>query len=225
MTIETTTPLWTGPRKAILAALMTIQLAIAIVIGTGGFLTNDMLSVIPPIAITATAPVILFLLAYAFMPGFRAFVLAQDLRKLTMIQHWRVLGFAFLLLYAHGVLPGLFAWPAGVGDVAVGFAAFFVVARMDRDPDYATSRGLVWFHIMGLTDFAVAVVTVGLAAGAYPALIGGGVTSAAMDVWPLNIFPSFGVPAFIIVQAAALLKIRHLRRVQAAHVDIALVAA
>ena len=46
----------------------------------------------------------------------------------------------------------------------------------------------------------------------FPALIPGGVTSGAMDVWPLNLFPSFGVPFFIIVHATALLKIRDLRR-------------
>ena len=33
-----------------------------------------------------------------------------------------------------------------------------------------------------------------------------------MDVWPLSIFPSFLVPAFIILHLTVLLKVRHLRR-------------
>ena len=96
--------------------------------------------------------------------------------------------------------------------MAVGLGALYVVARMDRDPDYQTSAGLVRFHLLGLFDFVVAFTTVGLTGGAFPGLIPGGVTGAAMDVWPLNIFPSFLVPAFIIAQVIVLLKVRHLRK-------------
>jgi hypothetical protein len=191
---------------------MLAWLAGAYVIGTGHWLTNDSGLPIPPIAITAFVPVALFFAVYGLSQRFRGFVLAQDIRTLTMIHLWRVIGFTFLTLYAFGVLPGLFAWPAGLGDVAIGVAALFVVTRMDRDPDYATSPGLVRFHLLGLLDFVVAFATVGLAAGGFPDLIAPGVTSAPMDVWPLNIFPSFGVPAFIITHAVVLLKVRHLRR-------------
>jgi hypothetical protein len=146
---------------------------------------------------------------------FRRFVLAQDMRTLTMMQLWRVIGFAFLALYAFGALPGLFAWPAGLGDVAIGLAAVVIVARMDRDPEFATSPGFVRFHLLGLFDFAVAIVTAGLSAGAFPGLIPGGITSAPLDVWPLNLFPSFLVPAFIIVHLTVLAKVRDLRRAAA----------
>ncbi len=139
--------------------------------------------------------------------------MAQDIRTLTMLQHWRVIGFVFLPLTYFAVLPGLFAWPAGLGDVAIGLAAAFVIARLDRDPAWATSAGLVRFHLLGLLDFAVAIATAGLTAGAFPSLIADGVTSAPLDVWPLNLFPSFIVPIFIILHLSVLLKVRHLRRV------------
>ena len=212
MTTSHQAPLWSATTKTGLAGLMLAWFAGAYVIGSGHWLTNDAGLPIPPKAVTAVIPVVLFFAAYGLSRRFRDFVLAQDIRTLTMIHLWRVVGFTFLTLYAFGVLPGLFAWPAGLGDVAIGVAALFVVTRMDRDPDYATSPGLVRFHLLGLLDFVVAVATVGLAAGGFPDLIAGGVTSAPMDVWPLNIFPSFGVPAFIIVHAIVLLKIRHLRR-------------
>ena len=202
---------WTTKMKTGFAGLMAVWLAAAYLIGTGHWLTNDGQSVIAPIALSAAIPVALFFAAYGLLPRFRGFVLAQDIRTLTMIHLWRVLGFTFLTLYAFDVLPGLFAWPAGLGDVAIGIAALFVVLRMDRDPDYATSPGLVRFHLLGLADFVVAVATAGLAAGGLPDLIANGVTTAPMDVWPLNIFPSFGVPAFIITHAIVLLKVRHLR--------------
>jgi hypothetical protein len=33
-----------------------------------------------------------------------------------------------------------------------------------------------------------------------------------MDVWPLNLFPSFGVPLFIMLHLTALLKVHGLRK-------------
>lgn len=189
---------WTTTATAALAALLLILFAIAYWIGTSGYLANEAQGPMPPIAITALAPVGLFLIAYGSLPAFRDFVLAQDLRTLTMLQHWRVIGFAFLPIYSFGLLPGLFAWPAGLGDLAIGLAAPFVVLRMDRNPQFQGTAGFLRFHLLGLLDFAVAVAAAALSAGAFPGLIADGITSAQMDVWPLNIFPSLFVPVFII---------------------------
>lgn len=191
-------------------------------IGSGHLLTNNSGQPFPPIAITAVVPVVGFLAAYNLLPRFRDFVLRQDIRTLTMMQLWRVVGFVFLPLYSFNILPGLFAWPAGIGDIAVGLAALFVVSKIDQDPSYVTSSSFLGFHALGLTDFAIAIITSGLAAGAFPALIPGGVTSAALDVWPLNIFPSFIVPAFIILQLSVLLKFRESRRLARHDVKTAL---
>ena len=181
-------------------------------IGTGHILTNDGASLMAPIAVTAFVPVAAFIGLYAGSAAFRRFVLAQDIETLTMLQHWRIIGFAFLPLYFYGALPGFFALPAGFGDVAIGLAAPLVVMRLRRDPAYATSAGLVRYHYLGLLDFAVAIATAGLTAGAYASFTPNNVTSAAMDVWPLNLFPSFIVPVFIILHLVVLLKVRELRR-------------
>lgn len=213
MTTTTRDTVWTPNAILITAGLLLAQLAAAYYIGSSHLLTNDNRLPVPPIAITAVIPVVGFLAAYILSSRFRGFVLAQDIRTLTMMQLWRVIGFTFLALYSFGVLPGLFAWPAGVGDVAVGLAALFAVRSIDRDPTYVTTTSFVGFHVMGLLDFAVAVITVGLTAGAYPSLISGDLTSAAMDVWPLNIFPSFGVPIFIILHLTVLFNVREARRI------------
>lgn len=212
-TIQKKSP-WTNKAITIASVLLVIQFAAAYVIGTGHYLTNDQQSMFAPIAITVALPVFTFLIAYMVSGRFRDFVLAQELETLTMLQLWRVLGFGFLTLYFYNVLPGLFAWPAGLGDVLVGLMAPFVVMQLRRDASFATSAAFTRFHYLGLLDFAVAVVTAGLAAGSFPALIPGGVTSAPMDVWPLNLFPSFGVPIFIILHLSVLFKVYHLRNTQ-----------
>ena len=208
MNTAETKPVWTITHKFTLAIILAIQFVVAYVVGTQGLLVNTQQSMIPPIAITVIIPVVLFLAAYAMSKSFRKFVLAQDIQTLTMLQHWRVLGFGFLLLYAHGVLPGLFAWPAGLGDVAIGFAAPLIIIRLQNNLNYETSSALVRYHYLGLLDFAVAVITVGITAGSYAFFTPDGLTSAAMDVWPLNLFPSFGVPIFIILHLSVLLKVR-----------------
>src|ERR1700722_7922073 len=72
-------------------------------------------------------PLVVFFAAYLGWGKFRAFVLGADLRLVTVIQAWRWAGFGFLALYAHGVLPGLFAFPAGLGDMAIGVSAPWMV--------------------------------------------------------------------------------------------------
>lgn len=204
-------PLWTPARIAALAAVMIIWFGAAMVIGTGELLPNRGGGFLAPIAVTAVLPVALFLALYRLSSGVRRFVLAQDIETLTTFQHWRVIGFGFLLLYAHGVLPAGFAVPAGIGDVAIGLAAPLVIARLRRDPGYAQTAAFRRYNYLGLLDFAVAVTAAGLTAGAFPALVPGGVTSAPMDVWPLNLFPSFIVPAFIILHLIVLLKLQNAR--------------
>ena len=209
---DTDTPLWTGRRKAILGGLLAIQFAGAYLVGTQHLLVNTSGGFFAPIALTAVAPVLAFLTAFALAPKFRSFVLAQNPRTLTLIQLWRVMGFAFLTLYAVNHLPAVFAIPAGFGDVMVGLLALVMVYRLDRDPDYVTAPGFTRFHLFGLVDFAVAIFAAGLSSGFLPALVPGGVTSAPMDVWPLNLFPTFFVPSFIIIQLTAVFIAAHRRR-------------
>lgn len=203
---------WTPTAKALAAGILALWLGLAYLLGSTGLLTAPPSETFRPVALTAFIPVAIFFTAYALSNRLRGLVLLLDIRDLTMLQHWRVIGFAFLLLYANDVLPALFAWPAGIGDVLIGLAAPLVVARLARDPNFARSWRFVTYHALGLLDFVVAVVTASLASGAVPGLVAGPVTSGPMEVWPLNLFPSFIVPIFIILHVIAFLKIRALRR-------------
>jgi hypothetical protein len=206
----------TARAKTLLAIGLAAAFAVAAAIGTTGALTAEPGPVFRPVLLAIFIPVTALVLAYAALPRFRHWVLGLDLRMLTLFQAWRVIGFGFLPLYAYGVLPGLFAWPAGLGDLAVGLAAPFVAARLARDPGYAASRGYLWFHLAGLIDFVAAAGTAMLASGAFPAIHAGLPNSAPMEVWPLFLFPGFGVPLFIALHFAALAQIVRARRGQVA---------
>ncbi len=207
---------WTGRRGAVLGGLLLIHFGAAYLVGSQEWLRNDGGYLLPPIAVTVALPVLAFLAAYGASRRFRGFVLAQDARALAMVQLWRVVGFLFLPLYAFGVLPALFAWPAALGDVAIGFGALYVALRLLRRPEDAGAPAVRRLHLLGLLDFVLAVATAALTAGRIPALVPDGVTSAPLDVWPLSLFPSFIVPWFIILHATALLGLRAVRRADAA---------
>ena len=203
---------WHTSTKVIIAVGLAVWFAVAWALGISGVMTADASQPFRPILLSILVPLAAFLVAYFCSGRFRTFVLSQDIRVLTMLQLWRVLGFTFLMLYAHDVLPGLFAWPAGLGDIAIGFAAPLVVLRMVRRPEFAQSRAFVTFHLLGILDFVVAAGVATLASGAFPAVHMGPLTSAPMEYWPLSLFPSFVVPLFLFVHLAVLFQVRELRQ-------------
>ena len=110
-----------------------------------------------PILLGLVIPLALFLAAYFGWSRFRNFILGADLGFVTAIQAWRWAGQFFFWLYAWRVLPGLFAFPAGVGDMAIGMTAPWMVLGLVRNPLFATSRRYVIWNILGIVDFVVAV--------------------------------------------------------------------
>jgi hypothetical protein len=161
-----------------------------------------------PILFGATVPVIAFLAAFMGWSAFRESTLQADLRLLTAIQAWRAGGLGFLALQAHGVLPGLFAWPAGLGDIAIGVTAPWVLLTLIARPDFAGSPIFKAWNILGIVDLVAAVSFGALGSGFIPGLVTG-VTTAPMAQLPLVLIPAFLVPLFIVAHLAALLQSRH----------------
>src|SRR6266545_8105093 len=97
------------------AAVFAMWFALVFVLGAAGAFVRSPGSLPLPILVGVTAPIIVSLVIFAISPAFREFVASLDLALMTGIQAWRFAGLGFLALYAHGFLPGLFAWPAGLG--------------------------------------------------------------------------------------------------------------
>ncbi len=187
-------------------AVLAVWLTAVLVLGSAGAFVGP--EDAPPIAIGlgATLPIGVFLLGYAIVPSFRTFVLSADLHLLASIQAWRWAGLGFLTLYAYDVLPALFAWPAGLGDMAIGATAPWIAAALVRSSEFAGTRRFVGWNVLGILDLFVAL-SIGAMSGMFPQLTGG-VTTAPMARMPLVLIPAFLVPFFIILHLVALFQAR-----------------
>jgi hypothetical protein len=167
-----------------------------------------------PIFLGLAIPLAVFAAAYFGWTPFRAFILGADLRFVTAMQAWRWAGAQFFWLYAWSVLPGLFAFPAGVGDMAIGVTAPWIVLGLVRNPSFAISRRYVIWNILGIVDFVVAVSMGVLSSGLLHVMNGlnGNLTTSAMNRLPLVLIPAFVVPFFTMLHLTALLHARQLAR-------------
>jgi hypothetical protein len=173
----------------------------------------------PPLGMATgfTAPLLIFFLWMRLSSTFRDFVLSLDLRLMAGMQAWRFAGLGFLFLYAYKVLPGLFALPAGLGDMAVGFAAPWMILGLSRQPDFAASNAFVRWNWLGILDLFIALSLGGSMAMSAP----GSINTTPMATLPLLIVPAFLVPLFLMLHAAALMQSRRIAHRHAARPAIA----
>ena len=195
--------------KTIVGAVLLLWLVLVFILGA-----NDVFARAPgalplPILAGLLTPILVFLVAFWAVGPFRDLVLSIDLPVMAGIQVWRFGGLGFIALYAYGVLPGLFAWPAGLGDMAIGLTAPLVILALRRQPAFAAGRLFQVWNLLGILDLIVAV---GL--GATSAVLGIGIsaeiTTFPMGVFPLVLVPAFLVPLFLMLHLASLLQARRM---------------
>ena len=163
------------------------------------------------LGLAVVIPIIAFLLWFATSKGFRQFALSLDPRTLTFIQSWRIVGFTFLVLYSAGILPGVFALPAGWGDMAIGATAPLVAIKL-ANPSHR--RGFIFWQILGISDLVTAVTL-----GALTRLISpDGVATGVMTMLPLSLIPTFAVPLLIMLHVICIVQARQWRQRQYSHV-------
>jgi hypothetical protein len=197
--------------RSVVGAALALWLGLVFLLGTQGAFVGSVDSPPLPIFFGFAIPLVVFFAAYFESGAFRAFVLGADLRLAAAMQAWRWAGFGFLSLYAQGVLPGLFAFPAGLGDMAIGVSAPWIVLGLIRHRSFAASRRYVTWNIMGIIDLVVAVSMGTLCSGFLHGLTGK-VTTSPMSQFPLVLIPAYFVPLFIMLHFTALSQARRLAR-------------
>jgi hypothetical protein len=153
------------------------------------------------VAAAAVAPIVVFAVCFAASEKFRQFTLSLNPQILTLAQSWRIVGFTFVLLEARGVLPAIFALPAGYGDMAIGMTAT-LAAWMLSNP--ARRNSFILWQLLGIADLITAV-----SLGTTARLISPeGPSMAAMTVLPLSLVPTFLVPLFFIFHVISIAQAR-----------------
>jgi hypothetical protein len=120
----------------------------------------------------------------------------------------------FLSLYAHNILPGIFAIPAGLGDMAVGFVAPWIILSLVRRPDFAASAAFRRWNVLGIVDLVVAV-SLGTLSTILSTGAPGEISTAPMATLPEVIIPAFLVPLFLMLHTAALMQSQQIIRSRA----------
>lgn len=164
----------------------------------------------PPVAlgVAVVVPVLAVLALLAWARSFQQWVRTLDLSLLTMLQAWRIVGFAFLALWSVDRLPATFAVPAGLGDIATGLAAPLVAVGLATGTPVAL-RAFYWWTAFGIADLLVAV-PLGIlhSPSALGVLAGDGADLTAMAEFPMSLIPTFIVPAALVLHVISLANAR-----------------
>ncbi|HEV7612280.1 MAG TPA: hypothetical protein VGO37_10420 [Steroidobacteraceae bacterium] len=202
-----------GFRLAVASAL-TVWLLLVLSFGAAGAFVGPPGTPPLPIAIGVAAPLVLFFASLRLSQSFREFVLSLDLRLIVGMQAWRWAGLGFLSLYAHNVLPAVFALPAGLGDMAIGVTAPWIILALVRQPGFAASGTFIRWNVLGILDLIIAV-GIGTVSAFFATGAPGEISTAPMATLPLLLIPAFLVPLFLMLHTAALMQSRQLIRSQA----------
>jgi hypothetical protein len=120
------------------------------------------------------------------------------------VQLYRALGVIFLILYATNKMPGLFALPAGVGDVTVGLLAPVVALAYARDARRNAGRVTTW-NILGILDLVVAITTGFITSPS--TLFSYEPPNTLIAIFPLVLIPVYLVPLSVLLHLASLAKL------------------
>lgn len=187
--------------RKVTLSLLAAWFAAALVISGSHLLQNPANVIGARVGIAALVPVVIFALWYAASKEFREFALSINPQILTAAQTWRIMGFVFVLLEAHNLLPSVFALPAGYGDMAIGATASLVAWKLAT---HAHRGSFLLWQALGITDLVVAVSLGTTAQWLQPA----GPSNVLMTVLPLSMIPIFLVPLFLIFHVITIAQAR-----------------
>lgn len=119
------------------------------------------------------------------------------------IQTYRIVGVGFFILYARGFLPGVFAFPAGIGDILVGVTAPFVATFYYLKKSFSRRLAIIW-NIIGIIDLVVAV---GVGILGYPRplqVLPLEPSTGQFSLFPLALISLFAVPLALLLHFLSL---------------------
>jgi len=195
-TYRTRATLWLA-----IAIPFTLWLTLILELATHGFFqaVPGVVLNLPVLPIATFLPVVVGLILLTRSGRIASLLDAMPTSWLIGIQLYRVYGSLFLVIWLHGILPGAFALPAGIGDAAVGVLALPAAALVASGTEAGRKAAMRW-NILGLIDLAIAI-SMGIMTSLRGPFHGGSLVETAGQ---LNAFPTVMTPGFVVPLSAIL---------------------
>jgi hypothetical protein len=129
---------------------------------------------------------------------------------LVGIQVYRVIGANFVVLWAFGAIPGVFALPAGIGDFLVGLLALPVAFYLASGAARGRTLAVAW-NIFGIADLINAVTLGALSSPGPLQHLALNHPNALISSYPTVMIPAFAVPLSLILHGLSLWQLRRRR--------------
>ena len=192
------------------ALVLTIWIAAAWTLGANGVFQRDIGNV-PLLPVAIFLPVLLGLFVLTRREAVASLLAAIPASWLVGIQVYRILGGMFLVYWIRGSMPGAFALPAGIGDVATGLLALPAAVWVASGSPIGRRIGIRW-NLLGLIDFAVAVI-MGMLTSPGPAhLLARAHPNIQIATFPTVMVPAFAVPFSTLLHVLSLRQLNHVQR-------------
>ncbi len=132
------------------------------------------------------------------------------------LQVYRMIGGNFLVLWAYGgAIPGIFALPAGVGDVLTGALALPAALYLASGAPHSRTVAIAW-NFLGIADLMSAVSLGAMTSPGPLQLMAFDQPNLLTSAYPSVMTPAFAVPLSLILHGLSLWQLRRLgRRAQA----------
>jgi len=190
-----------------LGSLLFGWLALAIFLSCLGLFRSAANQPFPYIALAIGIPIVLGVLLIRGSKRVRQILDLVPQSWLVGFQFYRVVGVTFLVLHAAGLLPGVFALPAGYGDSFVGITALWVAYGYARHRSQVDPFVALWNWI-GIADLVIALTTGFLSAPSRFQIFSLEAPNFLIGSFPLVLIPIYAVPLSIVLHLASLTKLR-----------------
>jgi hypothetical protein len=161
----------------------------------------------PTIEFGIAIPILMGSLMIWRWPALSRLIDAVPRRWVIGVQFYRFEGVTFLILYASNLLPGLFALPAGVGDMTVALAALAIGMGASGVGELRSQTVLRW-NLFGIADLVIALATGFLTSPSAFQKFAFDQPNELISAFPLVLIPTFLVPLAILLHIISLVQLR-----------------
>jgi hypothetical protein len=191
------------------ALIMTVWIATTWTLAVKGIFRQNIVGNLPALPVAIFLPMLLGFVVLTRSEAVGSLLDAMPASWLVGIQVYRILGGTFLVYWVHGAMPGAFALPAGIGDVATGLLALPAAIWVASGSPIGTKIGMRW-NLFGLTDFVVAISMGWLTSPGPGQLLAHAHPNTQLGTFPTVMIPAFAVPFSTLLHVLSLRQLSRL---------------